>query len=72
MAPRRGASGKPPGDSLGRIWAVADGGVGLLHAEADRLRFDPVIPEEGRLLRVVENTLYFAVGFEVCAVRITS
>jgi hypothetical protein len=31
-----------------------------------------VIREEGRLLRVVENTLYFAVGFEVCALRITS
>ena len=59
-------------DSLGRIWAVADGGVGLLHAEEDRLRFDPVIGEEGRLLRVVENTLYFAVGFDVCSLWITS
>ena len=58
-------------DARGRIWAAARGGIGLLHVETDRLRFEPVIGEEGRLLQAVEEDLYFAVGYEVCAARIT-
>ena len=43
---------------------------GRLHLETDHLRFEPLIEEDGRFLRIVNGTLYYAVGFEVCAVEL--
>jgi len=54
-------------DGLGRIWAVAEGGIGILQVEADRVRFEPVVDEAGGHLQALADTLYYAAGYEVCA-----
>ncbi len=54
----------------GGLYASIDGRVGRLHLEGDGLRFDPLMEDDGRFLQVVHDTLYYAAGFEVCAVTL--
>ncbi len=54
-----------PDDTL---WAAANNHIGRLSIEADTVRFDPLIDEPGRMLQIKEGILYYATGFEVCAI----
>ncbi len=54
-------------DAKGRLWASAEGGIGRLNVKETGVSFESLIAEEGRHLQVVDDTLYYACGFEVCA-----
>ena len=57
-------------DSAGRLWASADASIGRLSVGETTVSFEPVIEEDGRLLQVSGGMLYYAVGFEICAVQL--
>ena len=54
--------------ATGRMWTSADERVGQLEVGAESIEFIPLIDGKGEHLRVVDGSLYYAAGFEVCQV----
>ncbi len=52
----------------GCLWTSAGDEVGRLEVQGEHVQFVPLIGEKGDHLRIVDRTLYFAAGFEICQV----
>ena len=59
-----------PEAPAGRLWTSAGGKIGHLEIRGDQVEFIPVIHESGEFLTIVDRTLYFASGFEICQVNL--
>ena len=58
-------------DADGVLWASVGGwGIGRLHVEADSTRFETLLDETGTDLSIANDTLYYAVGYEIHAVAL--
>ena len=52
----------------GSLWTSASGKIGRMQVHDHEVEFTPLIEGEGEYLRIVDRTLYYAAGFEVCQV----
>ena len=55
-------------EATGRLWTCACGKIGRMQVFDHEVEFTPLIEGEGEYLRIVDRTLYYAAGFEVCQV----
>ncbi len=54
--------------ATGSLWTSAGGKIGRIQVFDHEVEFTPLIEGEGEYLRIVDRTLYYAAGFEVCQV----
>ena len=54
--------------ATGSLWTSAAGKIGRMQVHDHEVEFMPLIEGEGEYLRIVDRTLYYAAGFEVCHV----